>query len=84
MNDEVIKSKLQGFLSRELKHGAALADDESLFELGLDSRAVTELLFFMETTFGVELTDDEKDEPEHFEDVNTIAAVLQRKLGANR
>jgi acyl carrier protein len=83
MNSDDIKSKLGSFLSRELKHGAALADDEALFELGLDSRVMAELLFFVDTSFGVELTDDEKDEPEHFEDVNTIAALIQRKLGAN-
>jgi hypothetical protein len=36
----------------------------------------------MEASCGVGLEDDEMDEPEHFEDVNTIAALIQRKLGA--
>jgi acyl carrier protein len=84
MNNEDMKTKLRALLSRELKHGAALADDESLFELGLDSRVMTELVFFVDAELGVELTDDEMDEPEHFEDVSTIAALIQRKLAANR
>lgn len=83
MNNQDVKAKLRQFLSRELKHGAELADDESLFELGLDSRAVTELLVFLEANFGVALSDEEQDEPDNFEDVNTLAALVQRKLGGN-
>lgn len=82
MNREDMKRELRLFLSRELKHGAALASDEPLFELGFDSRAITELVFFVEASFGVTFSEEEQEEAEHFEDVNTIAALVQRKLGA--
>ena len=81
MNRDELTSKLRAFLSQELKHGAALADDEPLLELGLDSRGITELMSFVEKSFGVTLDEEEQEDPDHFENVNAIVALIARKLG---
>jgi acyl carrier protein len=70
---------LRQFFAERGPKGQSLADDESLLENGLlDSMAIVKLVGFIEERFGVQLSDDEFD-PDHFETLQTIAAMIESK-----
>ena len=61
----------------------SLKDTDSLLDKGLiDSTGVLELVFFVESTFGVKVNDDEV-LPENLDSIERIAALIQRKLAAS-
>ena len=58
----------------------SIADDASLLEAGvIDSTGVLELVAFLETSFGIEVADDEM-LPENLDSIRAISAYVQRKL----
>lgn len=60
--------------------GDAIRDDCSLLDAGIiDSTGVLELVCFLETTFGVEVHDDEM-LPENLDSILAIASYVGRKL----
>jgi len=58
--------------------GAALADDDDLFELGLDSMAITRLVVRVERELGVVVPDSDV-VGENFATVPAIAALVARR-----
>lgn len=55
------------------------SNDDSFLELGLiDSTGILELITHLESTYGIEVTDDELN-PDNLDTVNRIAAFLTRK-----
>jgi acyl carrier protein len=70
---------LRQFFADRGPKGQSLLADESLLESGLlDSMAIVKLVGFIEERFGVQLGDDEFD-PDHFETLTTIAAMVESK-----
>jgi acyl carrier protein len=68
----------ENFLFRD--DGDAIAHEASLLEAGIiDSTGVLELVSFLETTFGIEVQDDEM-LPENLDSIRAIASYVARKL----
>ena len=58
---------------------SALTDDASLLDRGLiDSTGVLEVIEYLETTFGITVTDDEM-LPENLDSVDRIVAFVEKK-----
>ena len=63
---------------------ASLPDDASLLEAGIiDSTGVLELVCFLESTFGIEIADEEM-LPENLDSVSAISAFIRRKVEPRR
>ena len=72
----------ENFLFRD--DGDALTQDASLLDAGIiDSTGVLELVCFLETTFGIEVQDDEM-LPENLDSIRAIANYVGRKLGSRK
>ena len=57
----------------------ALGDDDSLLETGwIDSTGVLELVTFLESTFDLQLTDEDL-VPQNLDSISRIAAFVERK-----
>jgi len=68
----------ENFLFRD--DGDAITHDASLLDAGIiDSTGVLELVSFLETTFGIEVQDDEM-LPENLDSIRAIASYVSRKL----
>ena len=56
------------------------SNDDSFLELGIiDSTGILELISHLESTYGIEVTDDELN-PDNLDSVNRITAYLAKKL----
>lgn len=76
-----IHDAIREFLATEVAPGRDIGDGDSLLDTGvLDSMAMTRLIAFVEERFSVSVSDDDW-EPENFETVSAIAALVQRKRG---
>jgi acyl carrier protein len=68
----------ENFLFRD--DGDAITHDASLLDAGIiDSTGVLELVSFLETTFGIEVQDDEM-LPENLDSISAITSYVSRKL----
>lgn len=71
---------VENFLYRDGAEG--LADTDSFLEGGLiDSTGVLELVTFLESSFGIRISDPEV-VPENLDSVERVAAFVRRKRGA--
>jgi acyl carrier protein len=69
----------ENFMFRE--EVEALPDSASLLDAGIiDSTGVLELVCFLESTFGIEIADEEM-LPENLDSVAAISAYVKRKVG---
>lgn len=78
--------RIQTFVLQELapSRRGALAPDEDLLALGLlDSVSIVRLVRYLETTFEIELEDDDV-VPERFQSIATIAALVEERRGARQ
>ena len=72
----------ENFLFRD--DGDAITHEASLLDAGIiDSTGVLELVCFLETTFGIEVGDDEM-LPENLDSIRAIAAYVDRKLESRK
>ena len=72
----------ENFLFRD--DGDALTHDASLLDAGIiDSTGVLELVCFLETTFGIEVQDDEM-LPENLDSIRSISSYVGRKLESRK
>ena len=72
----------ENFLFRD--GGDAIAHDQSLLDAGIiDSTGVLELVCFLETTFGIEVQDDEM-LPENLDSIRSISSYVDRKLESRK
>lgn len=72
----------ENFLFRD--DGDAIAHDQSLLDAGIiDSTGVLELVCFLETTFGIEVQDDEM-LPENLDSIRAISSYVDRKLESRK
>ncbi len=70
----------ENFLFREDLR--SIKDDDSFMDAGIiDSTGVLELVFFVETTYGIEVGDEEI-VPENIDSISAIVRYVQRKLSA--
>ena len=68
----------ENFLFRD--DGDAITHEASLLDAGIiDSTGVLELVSFLETTFGIEVQDDEM-LPENLDSIRAITSYVSRKL----
>jgi acyl carrier protein len=68
----------ENFLFRDA--GEAVTHDASLLDAGIiDSTGVLELVSFLETTFGIEVHDDEM-LPDNLDSIRAITSYVSRKL----
>jgi acyl carrier protein len=68
----------ENFLFRD--EGDAITHDASLLDAGIiDSTGVLELVCFLETTFGIQVADDEM-LPENLDSIRAITNYVGRKL----
>jgi acyl carrier protein len=84
MDEAEVKTKVRAFLVQGLAMTAvAEMDDRAslLAEDLLDSTAVVELATFLQTTFGVEIRDDEL-VPENLDSIAALSAFVVRKRAA--
>jgi acyl carrier protein len=73
----------ENFLFRD-DGGDAITQDASLLDAGIiDSTGVLELVCFLETTFGIEVHDDEM-LPENLDSIRAIANYVGRKLDSRK
>ena len=72
----------ENFLFRD--EADAIANDASLLEAGIiDSTGVLELVSFLETTFGIEVADEDM-LPENLDSIGAITGYVSRKLSERR
>ena len=72
----------ENFLFRD--EADAIANDASLLEAGIiDSTGVLELVCFLETTFGIQVADEDM-LPENLDSIRAIASYVTRKLNARQ
>ena len=72
----------ENFLFRD--DADAIAQDASLLDAGIiDSTGVLELVCFLETSFGIEVGDDEM-LPENLDSIRAIASYVDRKLESRK
>ena len=72
----------ENFLFRD--DGDAITPDASLLDAGIiDSTGVLELVCFLESTFGIEIQDDEM-LPENLDSIRAITHYVSRKLESRR
>lgn len=68
----------ENFLFRE--EIESLPEDASFLEAGIiDSTGVLELVCFLESTFGIEIADDEM-LPENLDSIRAVSSYVQRKV----
>jgi acyl carrier protein len=68
----------ENFLFRE--EIASLSEDASFLEAGIiDSTGVLELVCFLESTFGIEIADDEM-LPENLDSIRAVSGYVHRKV----
>jgi acyl carrier protein len=68
----------ENFLFRE--EIESLPEEASFLEAGIiDSTGVLELVCFLESTFGIEIADDEM-LPENLDSIRAVSAYVQRKV----
>lgn len=78
-----IKDKIRQFITTNfyVSDAAALGDSQSLLDAGIiDSTGVLEVIAFLETEFGIEVSDNEM-VPENLDAVDNIVGYVTRKLG---
>ena len=72
----------ENFLFRD--EADTIAADASLLEAGIiDSTGVLELVCFLETTFGIQVADEDM-LPENLDSIRAIASYVTRKLNARQ
>ena len=72
----------ENFLFRD--DGDAITHDQSLLDAGIiDSTGVLELVCFLETTFAIEVQDDEM-LPENLDSIRAISNYVDRKLESRK
>ena len=72
----------ENFLFRD--EADAIDSDASLLEAGIiDSTGVLELVCFLETTFGIEVADEDM-LPENLDSIRAITGYVSRKLSERR
>ena len=86
MNDDISLAVrrfiAENFLFRD--EGDAITHDASLLDAGIiDSTGVLELVCFLETTFGIEVHDDEM-LPENLDSIRAISHYVSRKLDSRK
>jgi acyl carrier protein len=82
MTTNDIRAALRRFIETELAAGAGFADDESLMESGvLSSMGINKLIAFMKDHLHVAI-DDAEFEPDNFETLDAMTAMITRKRGA--
>jgi acyl carrier protein len=79
---DTIKDSIRTFIIDSFLFGDAsqvIADDTSLIDNNLvDSTGVLELVFFLETTFGITVSDTEVI-PENLDSIGAMAALIESK-----
>ena len=74
------KKKIQKFITNNFPMRRTLEDDDSFLEKGIiDSSGVLELVGFIESTFEIEIEDDELI-PDNLDSVNKIISFVNKKL----
>lgn len=79
-----IERAVRKFLSESLlyREGDSISDTTSFMESGLiDSTGILELVFFLETTFGIKVSDGEM-LPENLDSIRQLTAYVQRKVNS--
>ena len=72
----------ENFLFREELE--SLPEDASFLDAGIiDSTGVLELVSFLESTFGIEIADQEM-LPENLDSIHAVSAYVQRKIEPSR
>jgi acyl carrier protein len=74
--------EIEGFIVNELQAGSGLESlrpDEDLLAADLiDSLGITELVSFLERTYGIKVSDDQLT-PENFQTIEKIAALVDQR-----
>lgn len=80
MEPQVINTKVRSFLTSRFPRTRNVRDEERLLSNGmLDSMGVLEVVTFIESEFGITVSDDEL-LPENFESLVELTAFVQSKL----
>ena len=79
-NESLIYKKIHKFIKQNFPMKRNLNDDDSFLEKGIiDSSGVLELVGFIESTFQIEIEDDELI-PDNLDSVNKIILFVKKKL----
>jgi acyl carrier protein len=86
MNHDITQA-VRGFIAENFlfrDEADTIANDASLLEAGIiDSTGVLELVSFLETTFGIEVADEDM-LPENLDSIRAISNYVSRKLSERR
>ena len=86
MNHDIAQA-VRGFIAENFlfrDEADAIANDASLLDAGIiDSTGVLELVSFLETTFGIEVADEDM-LPENLDSIRAITGYVTRKLSDRR
>ena len=86
MNHDITQA-VRGFIAENFlfrDEADKIANDASLLEAGIiDSTGVLELVSFLETTFGIEVADEDM-LPENLDSIRAITGYVSRKLSERR
>lgn len=88
LEDAAIRQRVKAAIVEALKlqiKPEAIADNEVLFGggLGADSTATMEVVFAVEETFGIEVSDEDL-RPDLFDSVSSLCNYVKRKLDDNK
>jgi acyl carrier protein len=78
-----IKDRVRQFILQNfyVADASTLADDTSLLDQGIvDSTGVLEVISFLESSFGIQVADEEM-LPDNLDSIARIAAFVQKKKG---
>jgi acyl carrier protein len=82
-----IETTIRDFITENFHYrgeNESLSESDSLLEAGLiDSMGVLELMTFLESTFSIQVADEEV-VPENLDTIGAISAFVQRKCAANQ
>ena len=79
MERQVIIDKIKKFLERQFPATKNIGDKDHLLKNGIiDSLGILEVVTFLETEFGLTITDEEL-LPENFESIRSLSAFVRQK-----
>jgi acyl carrier protein len=81
---QIIAEQIKKFLMQQFPATKTVGHEESLLKNGLiDSLGILEVVAFLETEFGIAVSDEELS-PENFQSIRNLSSFVQRKTNGTK